>query len=452
MKRTLFTIALTACACAAFAQAPAEPARQELNLTVYNSNLAVVRDVRLVDIAKGQSTISLRDVSAQIDPTSVRVVSPSHPGAISVLEQNFEYDLVNQSALLDRYIDKHISVTDDKKNVTEGKLLAADGGQLTLQTDKGIVMLTGGAQQISVPMLPEGLITRPTLVWLMNSGSEHTREPLEVSYQTGGISWHAEYIATLAEDEKSLDLSGWVSIENHSGTSYPDAHLKVVAGSINRAVAPVYSKARENSLRYSNITTDDIEERNFFEYHLYDLGRKTTIANNEVKQISLLIAEGVKAQKVYSYYGGRNVEVSIKFKNTKENGMGMALPMGTVRIMKRDKDGAVELAGEDRIQHTPRDEEVTVKAGNAFDLIGERTVTESRETGPHTSTESAEINLKNRKDEDVIVDVYENLSPNWTITVWSDDYEKKSANQIVFHVPVKARSEHKVRYTVTYSR
>ncbi|HYM20515.1 MAG TPA: DUF4139 domain-containing protein [Candidatus Kapabacteria bacterium] len=369
-----------------------------------------------------------------------------------MLEQNYEYDLVNQEALLQKYIDKNITVIDDKKNMTEGTLLAAEGNQLTLQTPKGIVMITGGNNQVTVPSLPEGLITQPTLVWLLNSKNSFANEPLEVSYQSGGLNWHAEYVVALADNDKSLDLSGWVSIENHSGTTYPDAHLKVVAGDIHRAPSGQPTPyARKMAMMNDETADQSFEERGFFEYHLYDLGRQTTIKNNEVKQISLLSVGGVSAEKFYAYRGGRNAEVSIKFKNTKENNMGMPLPEGTVRIMKRDKDGSLELAGEDHIQHTPRDEEITLKAGNAFDLLGERTVTDSKRLGDRSSQESIQITLKNRKDEDVTIDVYENLGSGWEITKSSNDYEKKSASEVVFHIPVKARTEEKMAYTVIRS-
>ncbi len=453
MKNILIAAFIITTSSSLFAQASEPPKRDGLNLTIYNSNLGVVRDVRLFDLKKGMSEIKLQDISAQLDPTTVKITSPKHPGQINLIEQNYQYDLVNQATLLQKYIDKKVVVTDDKRNVTEGVLLSAEGNFLTLQTSSGIVMLTGNSSQISVPTLPEGLLTRPTLVWQLASNGGYTNEPLEVTYQSTGLNWHAEYIVALADDDKSLDLSGWVSLENNSGVTYPDAHLKVVAGSIHRAQRPqqyetrAYAKAGMADMA----APEQFEERGMFEYHLYDLGRTTTLHNNEVKQISLLNTTGVRSEKVYTYNGGRNVEVSINFKNLKENNMGMPLPEGVIRVMKRDKDGSLEFVGEDRIHHTPRDEEISLKVGDAFDILGERTVTDSRNLGGHSSSESVEVNLKNRKDEDVIIDVTENVGYSWDITKSSIPFDKKNASTIIFHVPVKARSEKKLSYTVIHT-
>jgi hypothetical protein len=427
-----------------------EAKRESIALTVYNNNLGVVRDVRLFDIAKGKSEIKLLDVPSQIDPTTVKITASKHPKDVGILEQNFEYDLINQEKLLEKYIDKQISLTDDKGNRTDGTLLSSQGGQITLSSPTGILMFPNTNQyRISVPNLPEGLITRPTLIWTVNSSSSLSQEPLEVLYQTSGISWHAEYIVALADDDKSLDLTGWVSIDNKCGATFENAKLKLVAGSLNRAPAPrpAYRKSNE-MVGDATISSYMIQERGLFEYHLYDLGRQVTIKNNEVKQLSLLEADKVKAEKIYTYRGGRNAEVSIKFENTVNNNMGMPLPEGVVRVMKKDKDGSFEFVGEDRIQHTPRDEKITLKVGDAFDLLGERVVTDSKSLGDRSSKETIQITLKNRKDEDVVIDADENVGYNWEITNKSMDYEKKNANEIVFHVPVKARGEQKVEYTI----
>jgi hypothetical protein len=425
-----------------------EAKRESLALTVYNNNLGVVRDVRLFDLKKGQSEVKLLDVPSLIDPTTVKITAPKHPKDVGILEQNFEYDLVNQEKLLAKYIDQSITIGTGKG--TKGILLSSESNHLTLRTDSGIVMFVSYPGQITVPNLPEGLITRPTLIWSINSNSSLAQEPLEVLYQTSGISWHAEYIAALADDDKSLDLTGWVSIDNKCGATFENAKLKLVAGAINRVAKSVSQRALSKfAMSETDVVSPQFEERGLFEYHLYDLGRSTTIKNNEVKQLSLLEADNVKCEKHYTYRGGRNAEVTIDFKNSKENNMGMPLPEGIVRVMKRDKDGSFEFVGEERIQHTPRDEKVTVKVGDAFDLIGERTVVDSKRNSSYSSQETISINLKNRKDEDVTIDVLENLGwGTWEITKSTQEYEKKNAYEIVFHVPVKARSEQKMEYTV----
>ncbi|MEO6939838.1 MAG: DUF4139 domain-containing protein [Candidatus Kapaibacterium sp.] len=426
---------------------------ESLSLTVYNNNLGVVRDVRSFDIKSGTSEVQLKDVPALIDPTTVKITSIKHPKAVQVVEQNYEYDLVSQTKLLEKYIDHRISVTDNKGAKLEGTLLAIESGKLTLLTGTSITMLPDLSRYtIDVPSLPAGLITRPTLIWQLQSDQAFSHEPLEVLYQTGGISWHAEYIAALSDDDRSLDLTGWVSLDNRSGGSFVDAKLKLVAGALHRVATRITSSSNGimSTREAVRLAAPQFEESGLFEYHLYDLQRKTSIKNNEVKQISLLEANGVAAEKRYTYRGAKNVEVTVMFVNNEKNHLGVPIPMGIVRVMKRDKDGTLEFVGEDRVEHTPRDEKITLKVGDAFDLLGERVVTDSRNLGPQTNQESIEITLKNRKDEDVVIDVVEELPGSWEITKNSTDFEKKNANQIVFHIPVKARADAKVSYTVVH--
>jgi hypothetical protein len=425
--------------------------RQSVAVTVYNNDLGVVRDVRRFDIRQGTADVKMRDVPTRIDPTTVKITDLDHPKDIDVLEQNYEYDLVSQSKLLSKYIDKTITATDDKGVKTEGTLLAVESDKLTLLTSTGIVMLPNLSRYtMSVPELPGGLITKPTLVWKLQSDKTLSNEPLEVLYQTGGLTWHAEYIAALADDEKSLDLTGWVSVDNTSGASFPDAKLKLVAGALHRANTRPMSYGKGILQADMAAGAPQFEERGLFEYHVYDLGRQTNINNDEVKQISLLSADGVSSSKHFTYEGGKSVAVTIDFENAEKNHLGIPLPMGVIRVMKRDKDGSLEFVGEDRIDHTPRDEKITLHVGNAFDLVGDREVTSSRSLGERESEETIEITLKNHKDEDVTIDAIENLGTNWEITQHSMDYEKKNASAVIFHVLVKARGEQKVTYTVQH--
>ncbi|MFI5202036.1 MAG: DUF4139 domain-containing protein [Candidatus Kapaibacterium sp.] len=432
------------------AQSSDAPASKSVAITVYNNDLGVVRDVRPFDIHKGMSDVQLRDVPTRIDPTTVKITDLDHPKDLDVLEQNYEYDLVSQSKLLSKYIDKTISVTDDKGVKTEGTLLAVEDDKLTLSTPNGIEMLPNLSRYtISVPELAGGLITKPTLVWKLQSTRDLINEPLEVLYQTGGMNWHAEYIAALADDEKTLDLTGWVSVDNHSGATFPDAKLKLVAGSLHRAAPPV-SKAGTDMFFGAAQRAPQFQEHGLFEYHVYDLGRQTDLKNDEVKQISLLTANGVGDEKHYTYEGGKSVAVTVSFQNSQANHLGIPMPMGVIRVMKRDKDGSLEFVGEDRIDHTPKDEKITLHVGDAFDLVGDRQITSSRTLGQQSSEETVEITLKNHKDEDVTIDAQENLGENWEITEHSMDYEKQNASTIVFHVPVKANGETKVTYTVQH--
>ena len=424
------------------------PARKSVAITVYNNDLGVVRDVRTFDIHKGTSKVQLRDVPTRIDPTTVKITDLDHPNAVDVLEQNYEYDLVSQSKLLSKYIDKTISVTDDKGVKTEGTLLAVEDDKLTLSTPNGIEMLPNLSRYtISVPELAGGLITKPTLIWKLQSTRAFTNEPLEVLYQTAGMSWHAEYIAALSDDEKTLDLTGWVSVDNHSGATFSDAKLKLVAGALHRATSPSLYPSGPQFFGAGR-PPPQFQERPLFEYHIYDLGRQTNLKNDEVKQISLLTANGVGDEKRYTYEGGKNVAVTVSFENSKANHLGIPLPMGIIRVMKRDKDSSLEFVGEDNIDHTPKDEKITLHVGDAFDLVGNRQVTSSRTIGPQESEQTVQITLRNHKDQDVTIDAVENLGENWEITQHSMDYEKRNANTIVFHVPVKANGETKVTYTV----
>jgi hypothetical protein len=427
--------------------------RESVALTVYNSNLGVVRDLRTFDLTKGQSEIKLLDVPSQIDPTTLKITAPKHPNDVAILEQNYEYDLVNQEKLLQKYIDKPITVGAGKGKV--GTLLSAEANHVTIKTDSGIIMFGANPGQIVVPDLPEGLITRPTLLWNIQSNSQLSHEPLEVLYQTSGISWHAEYIAALSDDDKSLDLSGWVSIDNKCGATFENAKLKLVAGSVNRVANGGFAikgmRGNQNSETLNEMASPQFSERALFDYHLYDLGRAATIKNNEVKQISLLAANGVKVDKHYTYHGNSSVVVTLELKNSKENNMGMPLPEGVIRIMKKDKDGSSQFIGEDRIGHTPRDEKITVNVGNAFDLTGEQTNTDTKLFN-HTSETSTSVTLKNHKEEEVTIDVVESMGGgNWQITKSSIPFEKKNAYEIIFHVPIKPGAEQKFDYTVFIS-
>ena len=420
-------------------------------ITVYNNDLGVVRDVRRFNIKDGTSEVRMVDVPSKIDPTTVKITDLDHPKDLDVLEQNYEYDLLSQDKLLQKYIDKSITLVSNAGKRIVGTVLADDAGKLMLMTDSGIVSLSGLAgYTLSLSSIGNDLYTKPTLIWQLKSSKAMTNEPLEVLYQTGGMKWHAEYIAALSDDEKSLDLTGWVSIENNSGASFPDAKLKLVAGSLHRATQDNQYFGGRATLKAMADVAPQFEEHGMFEYHVYDLGRQTTINNDEVKQISLLTANGVGDEKHYTYEGGKDVAVTIDFQNSQANHLGIPLPMGVIRVMKRDNDRTLEFIGEDRIEHTPRDEKLTLHVGNAFDLLGDRQVTSSRTLGEHESEETVEITLKNHKDEDVTIDAVENLGTDWEIISHSMDYEKRNANAIVFHVPVKANGEQKVTYTVQH--
>ena len=313
-----------------------------------------------------------------------------------------------------------------------------------------------GNYRFSVGSLPEGLITRPTLLWTVNA-PKSGKQNVEISYQTAGMNWHAEYVALLNNDDSKIDLNCWVSIENNSGATYKNANLKLVAGDlnlVNNTPRPTYEM---QLMQKGKTASDQFKERGFFEYHIYDLQRPTTLSQNETKQISLFETHGIKIKKKYyynsGYYYGNNpgkVAVIMEFNNTKENGLGIPLPKGKIRIYKTDGE-ANEFVGEDLIDHTPNKEKIKLKIGNAFDVLAEESQTDHKKISDKVFEDSYEITLKNRKQENITVEVERNLGLNWEILNSSIKYIKKNAQTIIFHVPVNKDSETKLKYTVRYS-
>ena len=431
--------------------------QKSVAITVYNQNLGVIKDVREIDISSGTSIIRLTDVAQYIDPTSVHIDIDGE-----VLEQNFQYDLVSMDKILKKYLDKNIQLVGEKGEFIEGKLLSANGFQIVLQkNDGGLLMLpNAGKYQISVGSLPEGLITRPTLIWMVNSNSSG-KQDVEVSYQTSGMNWHAEYVVVLNEDDTKLDLNSWVSIENKSGSTYKNAKLKLVAGDVNLVKNNNFNEPQYDRVyaAKSMQVAEQFNEKSFFEYHIYDLQRKTTLANNETKQISLFEAANVNAEKKYfygnrnSYYGGSTkkgkVSVIVEFENSEANNLAKPMPKGKVRVYKSDGD-ALEFIGEDMIDHTPKKEKVKLKIGEAFDIVVNDVQTENKKITDRVYEQSYEVTITNRKKEDVLIDVERTMGLNWEILSSSLNYDKKDSQRILFKVPVKKDAKTVLKYKVRY--
>jgi len=444
---------------------------------------AYVRAQRDIDLKSGANEVKFSDVAAYIDPTTVMFKSLSDPTGTTVQEQNYQFDLVSSQKLLDRYIGQDITVEQDHGTTVEGfagKLLSANGG-LILQDKDGKVTSINNYADIKFPELPGGLITKPTLVWSVLAGKAG-KQSVETSYQTGGITWWADYNATYSEGKDAnsgfLDLGAWVSIVNKSGASYDDAGLKLVAGDVHRATNGMAGRGMSVGAMAAAKSVDaaaGFAEKAFFEFHLYTLGRSTTIPDNSTKQIELFPkVTHVPVQKEFVYYGAmmpyyggvntaredgvpenKKVSIYLTFKNDKKLGLGMPLPAGRVRVSKQDEaDGSLEFIGEDTIDHTPKDEDVRIKLGEAFDITGERKQTDfAVDNARRTMSESFEITLKNHKDSDAEVLVKENLyrGANWEITEASGDYKKLDAQTIQFPVTVKKDGTTKVTYTVRYT-
>ena len=451
-----------------------------LEVTVYNSNLGLVKETRPFTLKNGVNSVQIVDVAAQIDPTSVHFKSLTAPDAVSVIEQDFRYDMISQEKILSRYIGKEIELQrygrdGDKKEIIKGTLLSSAGGRIMKVGDKLVLNPQGEA---ILPELPEGLLTKPTLMWLLNSkkAGEHQGE---ISYLTAGISWNADYVLVIDKDDAKADLNAWVTVSNNSGATYKDAKLKLVAGDVHRAPQAPQLGGRMYAAKAMRMEESDsgMSEKSFFEYHMYSLGRLTTLAENSSKQVEMAAAANIPVRKLFTYDGvqntqwnyfgdsgywdpgygmssGKKVSVLFEIENKKAAGLGIPLPKGRVRVYKKDDDGSLQLAGEDAIDHTPKDEKVRVKMGESFDLVGERKRTNyGSDMNKRRFEETFEVKLRNHKDADVAVTVIEHLYrwTNWKIVDSSAKWTKKDAQTIEFDVPVKKDGETVVTYTVRYS-
>ncbi|HUF89369.1 MAG TPA: DUF4139 domain-containing protein [Gemmatimonadota bacterium] len=455
MKRLVIAFLVIAAAAVALAESPAargdDPEPRSVAVTVYNGNLGLVRDERRIALERGIFTLPFRDVAAQIDPTSVAFRALRAGGAVNVLEQNYEYDLLTPQALLDKYVGEEVTLVtlvDGEERSVRARLLSTQGGAV-YQIGDSIALNPPG--RVVLPALKGDLKSSPTLVWTLASDRAGD-EPVEVSYLTGGISWKADYVATLSSDDRELDLGGWVTIDNRSGTTYPDARLKLVAGDIHRAPQEDRQELARRALAMADAAESPsaFEERAFFEYHLYDLPRPTTIKNNQTKQIRLLETATVRTAKVYRLAGARwyytqryggekglKVGVYQEFENRERDGLGVPLPAGVVRLYKADADGTLQFVGEDRIDHTPRDEKVVLKVGDAFDVVADRRQTEFEVVASgHVWEQAFEVQVRNHKEEAVVVQVVEPLPGDWQMLSTSHDYEKLDAFTVRFDLRV----------------
>ncbi len=444
---------------------------------------AVVRHLRDMTLSRGRSVQRFSDVAALIDPTTVSFESLTDPAGTRVLEQSFQFDLISSQRLLERYVDREISVDQVRGASVEtfnGTLLSTQGG-ITLRRADGSIQIVPGNAGVRLPELPGGLITRPTLVWNLDAqraGSHRTR----VSYQTRGIGWWADYNLTYSEPAAgrcALEVRAWVSIVNQSGASYPESRLKLVAGDVQRLPAVRAQMPRRADAAMVAAAPPGFEQREFFEYHLYTLGRALTLPDNSTQQIELFpAARGVTCEKTLVYralgggigdavqrpmldrevglQAGRKVDVYLSFRNAEANRLGVPLPAGRVRVSQLDPaDATLEFIGEDAIDHTPRDETVRLRLGAAFDVVGERRQVDFKvDTARREMIEDIEVRVRNqKKTEAVTVQVHENLYrwTNWQITQRSHPFDRIDARTVRFPVTLAPGAEGVVRYTVRYT-
>ncbi len=441
--------------------------KKSVSLTVYNQNFALVSDVREGKIKKGKTVLKFDDVASLIDPTSVSFSSLNYPSSLNVIEQNFEYDLLNPDKLLNKYINLQIQIITKDGDIYRGKLLSFNREQLIVEGKKGNVSMVNreNIRDITFGEIPEGLILKPTLVLEIENRKE-TKHLLQLKYLTDGINWKADYVAELSSDDKKMDLTGWVTIDNKSGATYKNAKLKLIAGEVRKI-----QKYRHYNMMYAEemkktAGAPQFVEKPFFEYHIYTLTRPTTIKNNQTKQIMLLTASGIPVIKkyiydgaVYRYYHYNNwrrvpyndkVEVHIVFENKKENNLGIPLPKGKVRFYKRDTDNTTQFIGEDYIDHTPKNEKVELTLGKAFDIKGERKIIEHKKISSRVYQDTYQIKLRNHKKEKVEIEVIEHLYGDWEIVKSSQKYKKVDANTIKFVVDAFPEKEVVITYTALY--
>jgi hypothetical protein len=451
-----------------------------VSVTVYNQGTALIQDRRTFALEEGINVVNFTDVASSIDATSVSVTSITDPDGTYVLEQNYVYDLVDTSALLRRYIDQTIEVTtlsfSGEPEVFTGQLLSGRSNEIILQMDGGeVVVITGTITNIRFPELPDGLITRPTLRWMLASSMSGDQQ-VELTYLTGGISWTADYIVLLNQDNTALDLNGWITLNNTSGTAYHDAQLKLIAGDVNRLPQPTAQMGYADSdMRMAAAPVEEgVAQREFSEYQLYEVNRAVTIGNNETKQVEFVTSAGVPANQYFvynssqpfwgyynpiadQYYGQSgitDVGIYLEFSTDDDGGVGADLPAGRIRVYQEDIDGAALLIGENRIDHTPMGEEIDIYMGNAFDLVGERTQTDFQLVTRNVLRETYEIKLRNRKDDETVeIRIPENLFrwSNWEILNATHEFTQLNASTIEFRVNVLPGEEKVLMYTVEYS-
>jgi len=476
IRRRASLIAMMACAAvavglalAAHGPAPAVAAKgdgRSVELTIYNSDLALVKEKRAMEIPEGLSTIMFRDISARINPVTVSFASLTAPQAVRVREQNFEYDLVEDVKLMRKFVGERITVRTKSGEVFTGYLLTGARGSSASNivmssgpdgTGQVFTVYLGDIQSVEYPSLPEGLITRPTLAWLMNNTSGATAHDVLVTYLTGGLSWAADYVAVIGPNDDVIDLRGWVTITNESGATYNDAKLKLVAGDVHQVQEEMYDVVRATGAKLVMAEqAPSFEEKAFYDYHLYTLQYPTTVKENQVKQIELLAADKVPVKKLLVYDGaqyGTKVNSILEFWNKQEGNLGMPLPKGVVRVSKMDSDGSLEFIGEDRIDHTPKDEKVRITLGSAFDVVGSRTQASTKRISDRVREETWKVEVRNHKDEPVEVTVLERMwgATQWELTTASAKWNKLDSKTIEFPTRIAAGGTATITYTVRYS-
>jgi hypothetical protein len=439
----------------------------DLSVTVYNSNIALVRDVRNLTIPNGLFRLKLMDIAATVNPATVHFRSLNEPDKLSVIEQNYEYDLLEPQKLLHKYVGKEVTLTrsymengSTKREDIKATLLADNNGPVWKIGNDIVTGMYGETYRF--PEVPANLFDRPTLLMsLENSGLR--KQQIEASYLAGNLSWNSDYVLTVGRDDKAADLDGWVTLVNNTGTAFHNARLQLVAGDLNRIQVPTAAPVARDMVMAKAARAEQFAQESFSEYHLYTLGRKTSVEDKETKQISLLQGSGIPVEKHFVvngqnfYYHNQqnpgspikdNVMVFYKFKNDEKSGLGMPMPAGNVRVYQKDSKGNILFVGEDRIDHTPKDEMLNIHIGTAFDVISERKQTDYKRIDTHTWEMEFEIALRNHKDSPIAVEVNEPIGGDWEMVNSSYKYTKTAAWAAQFNVPVAANGTSALKYRI----
>jgi hypothetical protein len=443
--------------------------RQSVNITVYNSNLGLVRETRRLTLPAGRVALRFADVTAQIRPETVHLASLLSPTALRILEQNYQYDLLNPGKLMDKFVGKEITLVlrryQNNSEIFEpvqATLLSNNAGQVW-RINGQIVINPTNIVEMRFPDVPKNLVATPTLVWDVENREAGT-QTIEASYLTNGMNWKADYVLVVNADDTKGDLQGWVTLMNSSGATFEDARLQLVAGDVNR-VSEGRNYALAGAMAKREMSDEaQFQEQGFFEYHMYTLQRPTTIRDNETKQVSLLEAAGFDVKKEFVINGQRyyytsynnpgapikeKVGVFVQFRNAQTNKLGMPLPAGTIRLYKKDSSGNQQFIGEDKIDHTPKDEDVRVKVGDAFDIVSERKQIDYKVlSSGHLYEFAYEIKIRNHKDTPVTVVVNEPIGGDWEMISSSYKAEKTAAFAAQFNVPVPKDGEATLTYRV----
>ncbi len=435
-----------------------------VEVTAYNEDLGLIRDQRRIVLSEGVTELRFTDVAAGINPATVHIRSLTVEKGLSVLEQNYEYDLLSPARLLDKYVGKDVKLYSknpytEREEIVTARVLSNNGGHPVFQIEDEVTF--GHPGRIIFPRVPDNLIARPTLVWLLRNEMPAAQE-IEVAYLTGGIGWRADYVLALDAEDRSGSLSGWVTLNNRSGATYTKAKLKLVAGDINR----VQPEALRPDMRYKALMAEaaaqPFREEAFFEYHLYTLDRPTTLKDQSTKQINLLSAPAVRLTKEFVLQGEetyfraaqreaeqkRKVGVFLEFDNSAENGMGLPVPKGIIRVYKHDAEGSLQFTGEDSIDHTPKNEKIRIKLGEAFDILATRKQTAWQKLAADTYEAAFEIRIRNRKQEDIHVRLVEPVPGDWQVIHTTHDVFKTASARLEITVPVKKDGETVVAYRV----